>query len=89
MKKGVKIIGIILLLISMGWASNWDLPKEDRSAEYVEALERYEAERGRTYKVIIDGDVYEGAYIDGMWYEALEIYGGAIPEEFMENSDDE
>ena len=88
MKKLLKIIGITILFISMAYASNWDLPKEDNSA-YLEALEKYEAERGRTYKIVIDGDVYEGAYIDGMWYEALEIYGGAIPEEFMENSDDE
>ena len=99
MKRFLKIIGVIALLIAMGYASNWDLPKEDKTIADFERVE--------PTKVVIGDDVYEGVYldveyyveidgeriygqvIDGMWYEPLELIGGAIPDEFMENSDDE
>ena len=73
----LRILGLTILLISMAWASNWDLPKEthaDWEAEHQEEIQRYEEERGKTYQIIIDGEVYEGAYIDGMWYEPAELY---------------
>lgn len=47
------------------------------------------AEEWETPYVIINGEKYEGAFIDGMWYEPLEIYGGAIPDEFLENPEEQ
>ena len=70
-------MGLIILLASMAYASNWDLPQKsqlDRELEHREELQRYEEERGKIYRIVIDGEVYEGAYIDGMWYEPAELY---------------
>ena len=92
MKKVLKIIGMIILALSMGYASNWDMPKETRASwveEHREEIEEYERSREFTPYVIIDGEIYEGQYIDGMWYEPLEIYGGAIPDEFLMGEEDD
>lgn len=74
----LKIVGICLLLIAMGYASNWDIPKEtqaDWEREHWEELKAYEeAKNAELPYVIINGDKYEGAYIDGMWYEPAELY---------------
>lgn len=83
-KKIVKALGIAVLLIAMAYASNWDLPKQTWEEAHQEELKAYEETRGQTHRIEIDGDIYEGVYIDGMWYEPLEVYGGAIPEEYME-----
>ena len=77
MKRLLKGLGLAILLTSMAWASNWDLPKETHAAweqEHQEEIERYEEARGKTHRIVIDDDVYEGAYIDGMWYEPAELY---------------
>ena len=74
MKKGLKVIGILLLLISMAWASNWDVPKESWQDAHREEVQAYEEERAKVHQVVIGDDVYEGAYIDGMWYEAAELF---------------
>ena len=86
--KLIKRVGLLLLVLSMMYASNWDLPKETRESwrvDHAEEIAEYEKSKGELPRVVIDGDIYEGQYIDGMWYEPLEIYGGAIPDEFMEN----
>ena len=82
MKRILKILGLAVLLMSMAYASNWDLPKEaiSRTSDYCEALERYEEERGKTYRIVIGDDVYEGAYIEGMWYEPSELYQEVVDE---------
>lgn len=85
MKKLLKIIGITILFISMAYASNWDLPKEENLD--ADALKYYQEHKGETFKVIIDGQEIEGQYIDGLYYEALEIYGGSLPREVMEDAD--
>lgn len=79
-KRIIKILGIITLLVCMGYASNWDIPKETAKQDTY-----YEPE----YHVfVINGEIYEGSYIDGEWAEALEQYAGRIPDEFLENPDD-
>ena len=83
MKKILKIIGITILFISMAYASNWDLPKEENID--ADALNYYQEHKDDTFKVRFDGQVIEGQYIEGMWYEALEMYGGVIPDEYLEH----
>lgn len=90
--KTIKRVAFILLLIAMAYASNWDLPKETRESwkqEHKEELEAYEEAREIDTSIEINGEIYEGQYIDSMWYEALEFYGGAIPDELLEGEDDE
>ena len=74
--KKLKIIGIILLLIAIGYASNWDLPKEEKIKRDVHYIE-------------VNGQRYYGTYVDGIWYEPLEVYAGALPEELMEGEENE
>lgn len=86
----IKRIGIVALILSMMYASNWDLPQETREdwlREHETEIEEYERLIQEKECVVIDGEVYTGEYINGVWYEALEIYGGSIPEEYMEKSD--
>lgn len=86
--KLIKRLGVVLLILAMMYASNWDLPKETKEGwnlKHAEELENYYNRELNVY--VINGEVYEGMYLDGMWYEPLEIYGGAIPDEFMENDD--
>lgn len=88
--KLIKGIGLILLLLSMAYASNWDLPEETRDSwleDHAEEIAEYEESRERLPYVVINGEIYEGQYIDGMWYEPLEIYGGLIPDEFFMESE--
>lgn len=69
MKKILKIIGITLLLISMGYASNWDLPKETR-ADKLAGLE----EELREYEALLKGDPEPTGW---------ELWGGPLPEEVI------
>ena len=66
MKRVLRALGVIILLAAMAYASNWDLPKQshqDWEEEHWEELQRYEEERGKTYRIVIGDDVYEGAYL--------------------------
>lgn len=88
--KLIKKIGLILLLLAMAYASNWDLPKETRDSwleDNAEEIAEYEGSMECLPYVVINGEKYEGQYIDGMWYEPLEIYGGLIPDEFFMESE--
>ena len=79
----IKRIGIVILVLSMMYASNWDLPKEtpeDWEREHWEELRVYEQN-------FYENEIPHGRYIDGVWYESLELYGGVIPEEYMETED--
>ena len=81
--KLIKKIGIVLLILSMMYASNWDLPKEtkeDWEAEHWEELRVYEMN-------FYENEMPHGRYIDGVWYESLELYGGVIPERCMEDAE--
>lgn len=54
MKKILKIIGLVILLLSMAYASNWDLPKEtqaDWEREHAEEIEAYLEARSEEWEV--------------------------------------
>ena len=74
MKRFLKIIGVIILLIAMGYMTRYDVPKYTN-----------EALADVTYYVEVDGTRYYGRFINGMWYEPSELYREAI---ILENSDD-
>ena len=75
MKKALKIIGMILLLLAMGYMTRYDVPKYTN-----------EALANVTYYVEVDGVKDYGRFINGVWYEPAELYPEAI---ILENSDDE
>lgn len=77
--KILKGIGIILLIISMMYASNWDLPKETR-VDYLANLEEEIEQYEQSKKCI---EVNTGEYINGVWVEYWEMYGGPLPSEVL------
>lgn len=85
--KKIKTVGLLLLIAAMMYASNWDLPKSSWADEHQEELKAYEEARGKFYRVEIDGDIYEGAYIDGLWIEPAEIYQ-EVTEELMKGGNE-
>lgn len=67
MKRLAKVIGVILLLIAMGYLTRYDMPKYTN-----------EALADVTYYVEVEGERYYGRFINGRWYEPTELYQEAI-----------
>lgn len=42
MKRVLKIIGLLILFVSMAYASNWDLPKEEKVEVSETLIQEYE-----------------------------------------------
>lgn len=89
MKRLLKIIGIAILLVSMAYASNWDLPKEDatESPEYQKALEHYLEHKDDMHTIVRDGVIIEGQLhpesVD------MELVPGPLPQEYFEGVDED
>ncbi len=89
MKRLLKVLGIAILLLTMAYASNWDLPKEDvtESHEYQKALEHYLEHRDDIHQITRDGVIIEGQLhpesVD------MELVPGPLPQEYFEGVDED
>ena len=83
--KLIKGLGILLLIVAMMYASNWDLPKEDKteSAEYQKALEHYLEHKDDWHVIVRDGVVIEGPYLHPESVD-MELVPGPLPAEYFE-----